>query len=154
MGKRNNGASADLGRRMDPGSKRAALHKLEFGIDMHVGQRVRARRLELGMSQIQLAGALGVSFQQIQKNERASNRMGQGRIYRAAVALGVPVSYFFDGLPADLPGLAKLTKSALKTAREPRDRENRSALLKAIAALPEGKARVALHFCRKLGAPA
>jgi transcriptional regulator with XRE-family HTH domain len=52
------------------------------------------------MSQTALGEALGVSFQQIQKYERGHNRVGAGALYKMAVALNVPISYFFDGLPA------------------------------------------------------
>ena len=68
------------------------------GIDVHVGQRMRTRRKMLGMSQEQLATALALTFQQIQKYERGSNRVSASKLYEAATSLQVPVSYFFEGL--------------------------------------------------------
>ena len=66
--------------------------------DVHVGSRVRVRRTMLGMSQAKLAELLGFTFQQIHKNETGANRMGASRLYALSGVLGVPVSYFFEGL--------------------------------------------------------
>ena len=68
-------------------------------IDLHVGKRVRERRVELGMSQKTLAQAVGISFQQLQKNERGTNRIGASRMFELSKIFEVPISYFFDGLP-------------------------------------------------------
>ncbi|WP_374763771.1 helix-turn-helix domain-containing protein [Yunchengibacter salinarum] len=73
-------------------------------IDIHVGQRVRARRKMLGMSQTQLGKDLGVTFQQVQKYERGTNRIGSSRLFRISNALDVPVSYFFEGAETKMPG--------------------------------------------------
>lgn len=67
-------------------------------IDQHVGERIRLRRTELGLTQEQLAEALDVSYQQIQKYETGANRISAGRIFEIARKLGVEISYFFDGL--------------------------------------------------------
>ena len=67
-------------------------------VDAHVGSRVRVRRTLLGMNQTQLGSALGVSFQQLQKNERGMNRIGASRLWQLSQVLDVPVSYFFEGL--------------------------------------------------------
>jgi transcriptional regulator with XRE-family HTH domain len=66
-------------------------------VDIHVGRRLRLKRTILGMSQEAVGKEIGVTFQQIQKYERGINRMGASRLYDFAKALGVPVSYFFDG---------------------------------------------------------
>ena len=73
-------------------------------IDVHVGMRVRARRKMLGMSQSALAATLGCTFQQVQKNERGTNRIGSSRLFQIAATLDVPVSYFFEGAETKLPG--------------------------------------------------
>jgi len=73
-------------------------------VDVHVGQRVRVRRKMLGYSQTQLGNELGVTFQQVQKYERGTNRIGSSRLFRMAAALDVPVSYFFEGAETKLPG--------------------------------------------------
>lgn len=69
-------------------------------VDRHVGARIRERRLLLGMSQQQLAEAIGVTYQQAHKYERGLNRISAGRLYGIAQVLGVPVSWFFDGIGA------------------------------------------------------
>lgn len=67
-------------------------------VDVHVGQRLRQRRVMLGLSQTALGDKIGVSFQQLQKFEKGVNRMGSSRLFQVATALDVPVSYFFEGL--------------------------------------------------------
>jgi transcriptional regulator with XRE-family HTH domain len=67
--------------------------------DRHVGSRLRTRRLMLGMSQTALGDVLGVTFQQVQKYESGTNRIGAGRLQRVAETLQVPVTFFFDGAP-------------------------------------------------------
>lgn len=66
-------------------------------VDVYVGRRLRLRRTILGMSQEQVGKVVGVTFQQIQKYERGINRMGSSRLYDFAKALGIPISYFFEG---------------------------------------------------------
>lgn len=66
-------------------------------VDGHVGSRVRLRRLELGLSQERLADQLGITFQQVQKYERGTNRIGASRLHQIALVLQVPISYFFEG---------------------------------------------------------
>ncbi len=73
-------------------------------IDVHVGSRVRARRKMLSLSQTQLGQELGVTFQQVQKYERGTNRIGSSRLFRMSSALDVPVAYFFEGAETKLPG--------------------------------------------------
>ena len=68
-------------------------------IDLHVGERVRARRKELGVSQADLGKAVELTFQQIQKYERGSNRISASKLHQMSQFLKVPVSYFYDGLP-------------------------------------------------------
>ena len=67
-------------------------------IDVHVGRRLRLRRDILKMSQEHLAGAVGVTFQQIQKYEQGKNRVSASRLFDIAQMLEVPISYFFEGL--------------------------------------------------------
>ena len=69
-------------------------------VDKKVGQRVRSRRLEIGMSQEKLAELLGVTFQQVQKYEKGVNRIAVSRLLDIANALEVSASRFFDGLEA------------------------------------------------------
>lgn len=71
-------------------------------IDHHVGEQLRAQRLKMGLSQAALGDHLGCSFQQVQKYERGANRMAASTLYAAAVALGVPVGFFYSGLPEEV----------------------------------------------------
>lgn len=70
-------------------------------IDVHVGSRVRLRRTLLGMSQEKLGEAIGLTFQQVQKYERGANRIGASRLFDLSRVLDVPVSFFFDDMPAE-----------------------------------------------------
>ena len=71
-------------------------------VDIHVGGRVRLRRTLLGMNQGKLAEALGLAFQQVQKYERGANRISSSKLYQLSQILDVPVSIFFDDMPADV----------------------------------------------------
>ncbi len=73
-------------------------------VDLYVGARLRIRRKVLGLSQTQLADALGITFQQIQKYERGANRISASKLYEAARLLQSPVSYFFEGLDETAQG--------------------------------------------------
>ena len=70
-------------------------------VDQHVGERIRLRRTELGLTQEQLAAALDVSYQQVQKYETGANRISAGRIFELARKLRVDIGFFFDGLPLE-----------------------------------------------------
>ncbi len=84
-------------------------------IDRFVGGRIRTRRLGMRISQTKLGHSIGVTFQQIQKYESGTNRVGASNLYRIAEALGVEVAYFFEGLAGNgeqhrsylIPGLAE-----------------------------------------------
>ena len=79
----------------------------EYGphpVDVHVGNRVRLRRTLLGMSQEKLGDALGLTFQQVQKYERGTNRISSSRLYHISLIFGVPVSDFFEGLEKKASG--------------------------------------------------
>jgi transcriptional regulator with XRE-family HTH domain len=69
-------------------------------VDVHVGQRLRQRRVLVGLSQEKLARMVGITFQQVQKYERGANRIVASRLFELAKVLDVPVSYFFDELSA------------------------------------------------------
>jgi transcriptional regulator with XRE-family HTH domain len=73
--------------------------KAPNAIDVHIGQKIRVRRVHLGMTQEKLANALGLSFQQVQKYEKGVNRVGGSRLQQISDALGVSPSHFFAGAP-------------------------------------------------------
>ena len=79
-------------------------------IDAQVGNRLRLRRMMIGMSQERLGELLGLTFQQVQKYEKGVNRIGAGRLFEVARILGVPIQYFYENVPeagAKAPGFAE-----------------------------------------------
>jgi transcriptional regulator with XRE-family HTH domain len=127
-------------------------------IDKHVGSRVRMRRMMISMSQEKLGERLGITFQQIQKYEKGTNRIGASRLQQIAGVLGVPVAFFFEGAPnqdssgnlgeavspayvsdflATADGLA-LTKAFMKV-KDPKVRRRIVDLVEAIASEEESK---------------
>ncbi len=76
-----------------------ATKKVPNPVDKHVGSRVRMRRQMLAMSQAQLGDALGLTFQQVQKYEKGTNRIGASRLQQISDILRVPVAFFFEGAP-------------------------------------------------------
>lgn len=82
-------------------------------IDRHIGARVRTRRRMLGLSQQEIAAGLGVTFQQLQKNENGTNRIGASRLYQLSGLLDVPIQWFFDEMPD------QVSKSVLGKKRVP-----------------------------------
>jgi len=70
-------------------------------IDIHVGSRIRLRRTMLGMSQEKLGESLGITFQQVQKYEKGTNRVGASRLQNISAILNVPVSFFFEDAPGN-----------------------------------------------------
>lgn len=73
-------------------------------IDAQVGNRVRLRRMLIGMSQERLGELLGLTFQQVQKYEKGVNRIGAGRLFEVSRILGVPIDYFYEGVNNQLAG--------------------------------------------------
>ena len=100
---------------------------MKHPVDVHVGKRVRHRRWMVGMTQQQLAGKVGIKFQQIQKYETGMNRISASRLWDIAEALEVPVSFFFEGIGEDVdvvelekdgvPGDILADKEALELVR-------------------------------------
>ena len=116
--------------------------KVPNPIDKHVGSRVRMRRMMLGMSQEKLGDALGLTFQQVQKYEKGSNRIGAGRLQQISLILQVSVSFFFEGAPPP-PG----KQSAIGEAPSPEyvtdflATSDGLALVKAFVRIPNAKLR-------------
>jgi len=113
-------------------------------VDIHVGQRVRQRRWSIGMTQQQLADAVGIKFQQIQKYETGANRVSASRLWDIAHALGVPVSFFYEGLETGSQGHAQ---GDVLTDKEAQD------LVRAYYAIPETQRRRLFDLARVLGTP-
>ncbi|WP_299441058.1 helix-turn-helix transcriptional regulator [uncultured Rhodospira sp.] len=87
-------------------------------VDKYVGQRIRERRVMLGLSQQQMADMIGVTYQQAHKYERGINRISAGRLFEIAQVLNVPIGFFFDGLEKDgAPEMQGRQRRCLELAR-------------------------------------
>ena len=88
--------------------------------DVHVGQRVREARLAKGMTQTDLGNALGISFQQVQKYEKGTNRVGSSRLWEVCKVLDQPITFFFEGLSRGDAGEPEpaLSSRVIKLAKE------------------------------------
>lgn len=116
-------------------------------VDVHVGKRVRHRRWLVGMTQQQLAEQVGIKFQQIQKYETGANRVSASRLWDIADALGVPVSFFFEGLDAEQPAQTAATDAMpadLMGDKEALD------LVRSYYAIPENQRRRLFELARVL----
>lgn len=80
-------------------------------VDKHIGKRMQLRRTMLGLSLKDLANICGVTFQQIQKYETADNRISASRLFEVGAAMQTPVSFFFSGLPGNMPDETRATRS-------------------------------------------
>ena len=83
-------------------------------IDLHLGKRLRRRRRLLGLTQQQLAQAVGIRFQQIQKYECGANRISAARLFQLAKALETPINYFYDGLSDDKTEVAAVQNEGIE----------------------------------------
>ena len=119
---------------------------MKHAVDVHVGKRIRHRRWMNGTTQQQLAEAVGIKFQQIQKYETGMNRVSASRLWDISRVLGVPISFFFEGLNAqgqeeksrtDLPSDILTDKEALE-------------LLRSYYAIPENQRRRLFDLARVL----
>ena len=120
---------------------------MKHAVDVHVGKRIRHRRWTLGTTQQQLADKVGIKFQQIQKYETGANRVSASRLWDIAGALGVPVSFFFEGMDSqvqsdlavgpDMPDDILSDREALE-------------LLRSYSAIPEAQRRRLFDLARVL----
>ena len=113
-------------------------------IDVHVGQRIRQRRLMIGITQEQLAAASGVKFQQIQKYETGMNRVSASRLWEFTEALQVPITYFFEGL--DSTGETTTDAPVVDT-------KEAGALLRTYFAIPTHQRKLFHDLARSLAHP-
>lgn len=119
---------------------------MKHPVDVHVGKRIRHRRWLVGMTQQQLAEKVGIKFQQIQKYETGMNRVSASRLWDISDVLGVPVSFFFDGLndkvsDAPVNGQIPVDIMADKEALE---------LVRSYYAMPENQRRRLFDLARVL----
>jgi transcriptional regulator with XRE-family HTH domain len=118
------------------------------GVDGHVGERIRKRRTELGLTQEELGSGLGISYQQIQKYETGANRISAGRLFEIATALDIGIAYFFeDFTPGKRDGVIPHgghNRTAIELVRNFQDIEDeslRSAVATLLKALKESNGR-------------
>ena len=118
-------------------------------IDLHLGKRLRRRRRLLGLTQQQLASAVGVRFQQIQKYECGANRISAARLWQLAQAVEVPVSYFYDGL-SDRPQTTSPVVEQADSSGEMFARKETLDLIRAYYQLGERPRRRLLDLAKSL----
>ena len=116
-------------------------------IDLHLGKRLRRRRRLLGLTQQQLASAVGVRFQQIQKYECGANRISAARLWELAEALEVPINYFYEGLEAEAGSDAT---EAVKRSEQVLARKETLDLVRAYYKLGERPRRRLLDLAKSL----
>jgi transcriptional regulator with XRE-family HTH domain len=111
-------------------------------VDVHVGKRIRQRRWLIGMTQQQLADAVGIKFQQIQKYETGMNRVSASRLWDVARTLEVPIGYFFEDLAGGAEGNSRADEAM--ASKEAMD------LVRAFHSIPEAQRRRLLDLARVL----
>jgi transcriptional regulator with XRE-family HTH domain len=129
------------------GAVRTGTRRLN-AIDAHVGSRIRLRRSVSRMSQGHLGRILGVSFQQVQKYERGTNKVGASRLYDLSLALGVPVSFFFEGMAAEIIPVRHGTqgeRDGSDAGRDPLSRPETQELVRSYYDIPDRDARRRLY---------
>ncbi len=117
---------------------------MKHPVDEHVGKRVRHRRWMVGMTQQQLADAVGIKFQQIQKYETGMNRISASRLWDIASALEVPVAYFFEGLASEPKALDSALPGDILADREALE------LIRSYYAIPEQQRKQLFELARVL----
>ena len=118
-------------------------------VDVHVGGRVRQRRLLLGKTQSDLAEVLGLTFQQVQKYERGANRIGASRLFHLSQILDVSIEYFFGDMPADVAAKSPAqwrgsVKNPASYEIDPMAKRETLDLVRAYYRIPDSKVRKCL----------
>ena len=116
-------------------------------VDVHVGKRIRQRRWMTGMTQQQLAAAVEIKFQQIQKYEPGANRVSASRLWDIAESMEVPVRYFFEGLEASE---AAILEDPVKVPSNLADDREAVELVRSYYAIPENQRRRLFDLARVL----
>jgi transcriptional regulator with XRE-family HTH domain len=125
--------------------------KMKNELDQRVGERLRSRRLKMGLSQTALGIAAGVTFQQIQKYERGTNRIGASRMIQFAEKLGVPPAYFVEGFGGGSKANGETTKTARAIESVAASNEG-VAVLEAMAQMTPSRRRFVVTLARALRA--
>lgn len=123
---------------------------MKHPVDVHVGKRVRHRRWMVGMTQQQLGEKVGIKFQQIQKYETGMNRISASRLWDIAHALGVPVSFFFEGLEDDAQASDYATEAEGQARGDLLADKEALELVRSYYAIPEEQRRRLFDLARVL----
>ena len=119
-------------------------------IDLYIGRKLRLRRRIMGRTQTEVADAIGVPFQQIQKYECATTRLSAARLYDLSRALRVPVNYFFEGLCLSSVGALANSSAAQLLSEEDLAQAETLELIRAVSKVPDRARRALLEFARSL----
>jgi transcriptional regulator with XRE-family HTH domain len=117
-------------------------------VDAHVGSRLRQRRMLLGISQEQLAEMLGLTFQQVQKYERGTNRVSASRLFQLARALDTPITWFFDEMASDR-GVEHEKSEQSSEDSDPMSRRETLELVRVYSRIDDRKVRKKLYEMAK-----
>jgi transcriptional regulator with XRE-family HTH domain len=123
---------------------------MKHPVDVHVGKRVRHRRWMVGMTQQQLGEKVGIKFQQIQKYETGMNRISASRLWDIAHALGVPVSFFFEGLEDEAQAAGYAAEAGAQARGDLLADKEALELVRSYYAIPEAQRRRLFDLARVL----
>ncbi len=123
---------------------------MKHPVDVHVGKRVRHRRWMVGMTQQQLGEKVGIKFQQIQKYETGMNRISASRLWDIAHALGVPVSFFFEGIADETDAPMTEAETAIQSRGDLLADKEALELVRSYYAIPEEQRRRLFDLARVL----
>ena len=115
-------------------------------VDVHVGALIRARRKVMGMSQTTLADSVGITFQQVQKYERGTNRVSASRLFQLARALDTPITWFFEDIESDRAARDKAVDSE---DGDPMSRRETLELVRVYSRIDDRKVRKKLYEMAK-----
>lgn len=126
-------------------------------IDQHIGKRLQIRRTMLGLSLKDLAKVCGVTFQQIQKYETADNRIAASRLFEIGAAMQTPISFFFMGLPGNMPDETKANRSmkvSQQSDDDPLAKNESLTVIKLYWQLPEKQRELIMQMLKSLNGTA
>lgn len=118
-------------------------------VDAHVGSRLRQRRMLLGISQEQLAEMLGLTFQQVQKYERGTNRVSASRLFQLARALDTPITWFFEDMESDRGAAEREKAEGATEDSDPMSRRETLELVRVYSRIDDRKVRKKLYEMAK-----
>ena len=122
---------------------------MEGNFNRHLGSKLRMRRLALGLTQTKVAQAINVTFQQIQKYEKGTNRISASKLHEFSKLLEVPVSFFFDEMPDYMKAATQATPPSMTPHENPFDEPKVQEFVKAYRAIPDATVRRSIFLTVK-----